>query len=982
VGYPDPTTPVAFWEDTQSDGTTVIGYSRWSGTGSIDDVSTWEPRKDFVPPDGYGGGNPGNVATGPKGVFVLYYPRHAGSSKCGPVPEIVRYDPTTDTFGAPVPVDANPHTNLTDCSYSATSIFGPSMALAEDGFGVLHVLYGFNSGSGPAGQSTPQGFMYSVSFDGGKTFSAPVEIAPPGTSHAGMRLAVNDVGGGIVAFNDGLAQNTPLEAIWLPPLSAFLGGGGGGGGGGCQSVVQAGPIRALATQGCWTRSGSTYTASGPIKLNGIDMLPPTGGETDSQSAAVPTLSIDTVKDAISSAAEWDEKIGSVDLGAHPVDWRVPPQGGQLLQAASGAPVMLTVRPGQQLLGLPVLGTITPSLLPSGTSSLPVNVQLPDPLSGIAGGGLTDDLNLTADDAQGLHLSRGSIQIQLPEVDIGPASIDPFSVTYDADPYVFEGDLGVQLPGGLGLRGHLLIRNGELVDLAGQMSPPSPGIPVAGDVFLTRVGFHLHHGATCAPADQTNFGLDASLSGGPSIAGFSLLGIDGGATFYLPKGSCNLPARFRISGTGKLLELPVANIYFELDTPPVVVSFGADLSIGDPDVAAVDASVTGGIDFGDGAFFLRGQAGVHVLGYEVASVDAVGGSIGVGACAKLFPIPAFSVPPLKILTAGAAYTWDDGHLALMPDDCDVSFLVPSEFQAQAKAADAAPTVRVAPGTKAETFLVYGSQHAPSVTLSGPGGVSISSPTAQQEMVQTDRYVALALDGIHETAITVHRPAAGVWTVTAAGTEPVTEVRGAASVSLPRVTAHVRRLHGGRFRLGYRVRGGSRGLVLRLFQRASNGSMTVIGKLHAGAGTLTFRPAGGPPGLRQVVLDAHAPHGISATAPVIAHFVAPRPARPARPRHVKLARAAGGVRVSWRTAPGAARYVVRATLYDGREQELPVAGNLRSVLLRGVPGPDYGRILVYAVSQDRRLSVPASARLSAAKIKPKHRRHGKKRHRRKR
>jgi hypothetical protein len=160
------------------------------------------------------------------------------------------------------------------------------------------------------------------------------------------------------------------------------------------------------------------------------------------------------------------------------------------------------------------------------------------------------------------------------------------------------------------------------------------------------------------------------------------------------------------------------------------------------------------------------------------------------------------------------------------------------------------------------------------------------------------------------------------------------------------------------------------------------MTVIGKLHAGAGTLTFRPAGGPPGLRQVVLDAHAPHGISATAPVIAHFVAPRPARPARPRHVKLARAAGGVRVSWRTAPGAARYVVRATLYDGREQELPVAGNLRSVLLRGVPGPDYGRILVYAVSQDRRLSVPASARLSAAKIKPKHRRHGKKRHRRKR
>jgi hypothetical protein len=343
-----------------------------------------------------------------------------------------------------------------------------------------------------------------------------------------------------------------------------------------------------------------------------------------------------------------------------------------------------------------------------------------------------------------------------------------------------------------------------------------------------------------------------------------------------------------------------------------------------------------------------------------------------------------VPPLEVLTAGAAYTWDDGHLSLMPDDCDVSYLVPSEFNRQAKAADAASTVRVAPGTKAETFLVYGSQHAPSVTLSGPAGVSITSPTAEQEMVHTNRYVALAIDGLHETAITVHRPAAGIWTVTPQGTEPVTEVRGAASVSIPRVTAHLRRLHGGRFRLGYRVRGGSSGLLLRLFQRASDGSMAVIGKLHRGIGTLTFRPAGGPPGLRQLVLDAHAANGISTKAPVIAHFLAPRPARPARPRHVRLTRSAGGVRVSWRAAPGAARYVVRATLYDGREQELPVAANRRSVLLPAVPGPDYGRILVYTVTSDRRLSAPASARLAPAKARHKrhhkhHRGHKKRRHR---
>jgi hypothetical protein len=958
IGFPDPTTPVPVWYHVGGTGPKGIGYRRWKDTGSVNDPATWGPFKVFTPRDGLMTADRGDVASGPKGVFALYFPQKAGASKCGQVPQLVRYDTTTDTWGAPSPIDANLHTNLSTCAYGDGLSTAP-MQVAEDSGGVLHVIYYFDSGHAGSNDSPPQGILYTVSFDGGKTFAPPVSVASPTVSYADLHLAVNDNGEAVMTFT---APGTPassgsaVDAIFLPRLSR-----GGGGGGGCQSAVVSGPIKALATQGCWKKSGSTYTESGPVKLNGIDMIPSAGASGDAGAAAAPTLSIDTATDAIRSAGAWDLKVGSVDLGREAVDWTVDHHGGALLDAATSDPVMLVVSKGQELLGLPVLGTVTPSLLTGGLASLPVNVQLPDPLSGIAGGGLTDDLNLTADVTQGLHLSLGSIKIKLPEVDLGPAKIDPFSITYDADPFAFEGDLGVQLPGGAGLDGHLLIRNGDLVDLSAAFRPFDPGIPVATGVFLTKVGFHLHKGETCAPADQSNFGLEASIAGGPSVAGTSLIGIDGSATFYLPKGSCNLPARFRIDGTGRIVGLPLAHVYFQFATPPAVLTFGAAIDLGDPKYAELKASIDGGIDPSHGAFFIEGQASVIVFHYNVASVDVIGSNIGLGACAKLTPIP-----PFVRINAGAAYTWDDGHLAVMPDNCSVSFLRPKEFAASDAAVSS--TVHVLRGEKAQTFIAYGAHSAPALTLSGPGGARIASATPAQEVVRTSQYTAMTLDGLHETAITVRHPAAGTWTITTQGTEPITELRAATEVTMPTYHASLRRLRHGKLRLDYRVHGGSAGLVIEAVQRAANGASAVIGRLHRGKGSITFKPAPGPAGRRDVLFVAHAADGVSTLAPVLARFIAPPLGRPAAPRHVHLTRVGGGVKVSWSAAPGAAHYVVRATLYDGREQEFPVPRIRHYLKLGHVPSADYGRIFVYAIASDGRLSRPAAARLKAVPRKP--------------
>ena len=84
----------------------------------------------------------------------------------------------------------------------------------------------------------------------------------------------------------------------------------------------------------------------------------------------------------------------------------------------------------------------------------------------------------------------------------------------------------------------------------------------------------------------------------------------------------------------------------------------------------------------------------------------------------------------------------------------------------------------------------------------------------------------------------------------------------------------------------------------------------------------------------------------------------------------------MRVSWSPSAGAKRYVVRATLLDGRRQEIPVEASKRFAVLQHVPGPDAGAIRVYAIGPDRLVSKPAIAKLKAVHVH-RHKRAKKKR-----
>jgi hypothetical protein len=969
IGFPDPTTPLAVWYHVHFDnGATVktITYRHWLGTGSVNDPSTWGAVRDFTPPDGIQSSEPTAVASGPKGVFALYAPQKPPGGHCGIRPELVRYDAAADTWSAPRPIDDDPHTGLSSaCGYDNGGS-GTAFSVSEDGQGVLHVLYTFHSGRPAADQTVPQGLLYSTSSDGGLTWAKPVSIATTDqiSNDGGFRMAVNTSGEAILTWHHSTGSadtGDVIQARRLPALSAAKPGGSTGP---CPALITVGKTKLLATQGCWAKTGKRYTATGAVRIDGIDLLPKTAGA--AHTAAAASISVDTATRIVTSAGAYQTKIGSVDLGSKAVDWQVPASAGQLLDAASGDPVQLAISKGQTVLGLPVAGIVTPSFGASGLASIPLNLELPPPLDGVLGGGLTDDVTFTSDVTRGLHLDRGSIAIDLPEVDLGVARITPFHVGYDADPFVFEAAIGLELPGGFGkLDGALKIQNGDLIDLSGAYTPPSPGIAVATEVFLTKVSFGLHKGQSCKASDQTAINIGADLSGGGDVGGTSLLEIDGSAVFKLGSSSCHLPAIFRIDGDGKIVGLSVAKVYFQYTTP-ALLEFGASVALGDPGSVGLAASVDGGINAANGHFFIEGKGKVAVVHYDLASVDVIGSNIGLGACAAMKLLPGSELLDLDTdINAGGYILWDDLHLTIMKSGCDVSFLKPKDFKGARASAVGPQTFTVKPGTPSQTFLAFGQTKAPSFVLKSPSGETYTSPTAEQQQNKAGPTEGLTLDGNHEASILVHKPAAGTWTVTPQGDEPVEEIRTAAGVVMPKAKGTVRSAGGRRFSLAYKVAGAGPNVAVDVFERG-RGAQHAIGSLKGSRGVLHFTAAPGPGGRRDIVA---VPHGVGAPptrSSVIAQYVAPKPAAPPAPRHVRLTRGRGAARVSWAPSRGAKRYVLRATLRDGRRQEIPVKASRRFAVLQHVPGPDAGAIRVYAIGPDGLISKPAIAKLKAVHV----------------
>ena len=949
----DATTPLAVRSDTTSGRGLHIEYRRFSGSGDVNLARSWTSARAFRPDHGISE-VVGLASAGPRGAFLGYVQQTA--SGCGPRFLVSRF--TASGFEPGVAVDPSDHAKDPDCSYGDTGSPGGPIALGADAGGDLYAVFTFSSSG--TDRARPDGMYYATSGDGGVSWSSPKLLYRYLTRDRAHRYIVSVAASALVANTKGDALLVAGDGVGTLRVFRLKGLNSETGPGVCKTSLRFGVVRALSTEGCFRKVGDHYETSAPLKVNGIDFTPPGAvAHARGGTASAPRFELNPAAGTLTTTGEWRAHAGAVDLGEQVLHWKVPGGGGPVLDSVTGDLAHLDASQGaQRILGLPVSGLVLPRFVAGGKAVLPVNLKVPDPIGGFEGGPLTDNVDLPVDNAHGIVLKKGSIAIKLPTVSLGIAEISPFEIDYTNDPNRFTGAIGVMLPVVGRIDANIVFEEGEFRSATAKYTPPPPGLEIAGPIFLVSIDAHVNKGRSCN--DPTSFGIGARLAGGPSAGGSALVTIDGDATYELPEGSCGRPGVFTISGDGAIADLNVAQVYLRYVTTGII-TFGAEVHLGDPSVVEVRGGIRGGIAFDSGDAYAEGKLDVHAFDRSVASADAVFGTAGIGACARLTLLPGIAeIPgvPGKV-DAGIKYRFGDG-LHVYYDDCDVSDLIPAKFAGQAStrghvAATGTRTITVAPGTRVQTFDAKARIRAPQFELFGPRGEHYVTPTSQQFLRREGGVTRFAADSIQEAGITVRAPSAGAWRlVPLPGSEPPTEVQGAAAGVHPTVTAHVRKDKGRRFRVSYRATM-PRGAQLRFFE-AGAGTTRSIGRGRAGSHAFTFTAADGTLGRRHIVARVQSEAGPLAVL-TIARFRSPGPIIPSRPKHVGLLRGTRhGLRIAWSPSAGATRYLVRVVLKDGRKAEFLRPRRRRTVLLAAVPRFDTGRVEIYGISRDRRLGRP--------------------------
>jgi hypothetical protein len=290
------------------------------------------------------------------------------------------------------------------------------------------------------------------------------------------------------------------------------------------------------------------------------------------------------------------------------------------------------------------------------------------------------------------------------------------------------------------------------------------------------------------------------------------------------------------------------------------------------------------------------------------------------------------------------------------------------------------VHIAPGDPSRAISIDGDRVAPAVHVTGPGGQDVSSSTGDCTPATETTYngsTCLTIVGhiriirsptAHETVVGLQNPAPGTYTIT-----PDTAASGFAKVftandpASPRITGSVVGTGTSRT-LRYSVRPIPDEKVT--FLDVGPQGAREIGSVNGGrTGALTFTPAPGNAthsieaevemaglpvpilaGGSSGALDTRGARAAGAGGPMvtIARFRPPRPVHAGRVRSLRVQRRGTVVRVSWRKARGAIRYVLVLRLRAGTMRTVIVRGT--SARITGVARTEPGQITVRAIGTD--------------------------------
>ncbi|HET9102083.1 MAG TPA: hypothetical protein VFN55_01915 [Solirubrobacteraceae bacterium] len=378
-----------------------------------------------------------------------------------------------------------------------------------------------------------------------------------------------------------------------------------------------------------------------------------------------------------------------------------------------------------------------------------------------------------------------------------------------------------------------------------------------------------------------------LEAGTEVGGRRPVGIDGDLALDFPPGGFKVD----VHGTVNVLDqIQLGQGYVTVWTSQGAwnIAFGGNVgySLGP---VSLDARVNGAIS--PPHFQVSGDGSASVFGQGV-SAHAVLSDAGIGACGTVH-IAFFSGD------IGFKYLWGhDGQPTF--DGCDFSGLYTVNGATSAAVAPGA-RLRLPRGLAREEVAVTGDTGPPQVTLSGPGGAAVSTPSETDHIVASPGGVAVAAANARTTYFVLVHPRAGVWRVTPNANAPaITRIARADPIRPLRIRARV---------LG---RGSVRRLVWRLapqpgetvtFEQPSG--VRPIVTTQRSTGVIRFTVAPGPAGRRRlhalVTIDGFPRQVVLAGA-----FRAPAPLV-LRVRHVRAVVRRGRLTVTWGT-------VARADLFD--------------------------------------------------------------------
>ncbi len=770
----------------------------------------------------------------------------------------------------------------------------------------------------------------------------PAQSLLAGANAGQLAIGATADGGGVVALDTtgGINSFGPIAAVPIGPrtptgkpgLGNRPGGGDPNATAGCQQITF-GVVKITTQNGCfWRGSGKDASVSfttGELDFNGLKIVPDAGARIliDARQHTLDTIG--NVRALLRSPLT-----GDVVLWHGALSVRLP-------TAASGVPFSFPADGFHaELKGFPIEGRIDVYLTNQGVR-IPVSLKLPPYLGGVSG-----QAELLADSRTGLHLD--SLVIDVPDAPIGPVVLRGVHVEYHGDGDRWTGSGAVLLPpqpGGARLDMSVAFDHGAFDSGELRVTPPfPPGIAVGPGVFLSQIGGGVALNPLAVSLDGQFGALPLSPSG-PFTAT-----VDGRGTLRFGD-----PLTFTFDGTGSLLDIALSHEHFEVNANGyATLNAGTHLDLG---IVAAEGDGTATIDAPNRQFLADLHGNVQLAGEQFVDVQALASNIGVAGCYKL-----------TLVALGFGYRWGDTLPEIMFPSCDLSGYKPTPGGAPPVGQVVTGTsFDVKAGTPTISLRVDGKGGVPVVQLLAPDSATPITPATLPGTIPQDARAISVQTGPQQITIGLPHPAAGTWRVlplanvarrgTRAHAADVTGIQLATGLQPPTVSAAV---HGrGRSRtLTYRATARA-GLTVTFLERGRGGTR-VLGKARrAGRGTLRFT-TGDLPGGKRTIVALLAQDGAPRLSRTVASYVAPAPPRPARVAHVTLRRVRGALLVRWSSSRGAAGYLVRVTIADGRRLAFVLGAGKRSVRVPRVAAHYRVTASVAGRTRGGRLGSPHAAR----------------------